>query len=338
MNNPCSAGNASPPENLPPDVLLGMKLEGIFVPHARKQRDELFTKSKRFVHYASAANALQIIRTKRLWMRNTTCMVDYREVGIGYDMLLGFFSNQANREMFLASFDSIAAGAAAEALKLFDGWWAHIRFNTYVTSVAEHDDREDLHGRLSMWRALGGTFAKVALVFRVPYFSGVAQRLSLIFSPVAYMNAEHVHAEIRLVMENATAQADFLRTLDRQIIVTWIFVMLLVGVTCVKHEGFEEEREWRAIYTPKRAFSPLMISSTEVVGGVPQIVYQIPLDKSVSPDLADLDFGRIFDRLIVGPSPYPWAMYEAFADALATAGVADAGNRIRVSEIPLRST
>ena len=35
--------------------------------------------------------------------------------------------------------------------------------------------------------------------------------------------------------------------------------------------GFEEEREWRAIYTPKRAASPLIISSTEVIGGVPQI-------------------------------------------------------------------
>ena len=101
--------------------------------------------------------------------------------------------------------------------------------------------------------------------------------------------------------------------------------------------GFEEEREWRAIYTPKRAASPLIISSTEVIGGVPQIIFQIPLDESVSPALAELDLVSLFDRLIVGPSPYPWAMYEAFADELAKAGVADAGNRVRISGIPLRA-
>ena len=54
--------------------------------HARKQRDDLYAKSKRFVHYTSADNALKIIRTKRLWMRNTTCMADYREVEHGYQI------------------------------------------------------------------------------------------------------------------------------------------------------------------------------------------------------------------------------------------------------------
>ena len=113
--------------------------------------------------------------------------------------------------------------------------------------------------------------------------------------------------------------------------------MLLIGVTCVKHEGFAEEKEWRAIYQPARAASKLMACSTEVIGGIPQIIYQIPLDKSFSSDLKPLDFAVMFDRLIVGPSPYPWAMYEAFVDALSKAGIADAPERIRISEIPLRA-
>lgn len=36
--------------------------------------------------------------------------------------------------------------------------------------------------------------------------------------------------------------ADFLRTLDRQIVIGNIFAMLLGAITCVKHEGFHEER------------------------------------------------------------------------------------------------
>jgi hypothetical protein len=59
-------------------------LEGIFVPHARRRRDEVYelgkSPSARFVHYTSAEAALKIINQKRLWMRNAACMTDYREV------------------------------------------------------------------------------------------------------------------------------------------------------------------------------------------------------------------------------------------------------------------
>jgi hypothetical protein len=113
--------------------------------------------------------------------------------------------------------------------------------------------------------------------------------------------------------------------------------MLIAGVTCLKHEGFHEEREWRAIYAPKRRPSPLMQHSTETIGGVPQLVYKLPLDVNVSADLADLDISRLFDCLIIGPSPYPWAIFQAFVEELTKAGVSDAENRVHVSGIPIRA-
>ena len=58
---------------------------------------------------------------------------------------------------------------------------------------------------------------------------------------------------------------------------------------------------------------------------------------NVSEDLADIDMTRIFDRLIIGPSPYPWVMYQAFVAALAEIGVPDASNRVFVSDIPIRA-
>ena len=55
-----------------------IKLESIFMPEARRQRDQLYNNgqktSARFVHYTSAEAALNIIRSKRIWMRNTNCM------------------------------------------------------------------------------------------------------------------------------------------------------------------------------------------------------------------------------------------------------------------------
>jgi hypothetical protein len=113
-------------------------------------------------------------------------------------------------------------------------------------------------------------------------------------------------------------------------------MMLLAGVVCLKHEGFHEEREWRAIYAPNRWPSQFMESSTEVIVGVPQIVYKIPLDATVSESLADLDLSSILERLIVGPSPYPWPIYEAFVAELNKLGIEDAQNRVRVSGIPIR--
>lgn len=84
--------------------------------------------------------------------------------------------------------------------------------------------------------------------------------------------------------------------------------------------------------------SPMMESSTEVIGGVPQPIYKIPLDGSLSPALAGLEFSSIFDRLIIGPSEYPFPMYEAFTAALINAGVQQetAKTRVRISGIPLR--
>ena len=311
-------------------------LESIFMPYARSQREALYGNQGRFVHYTSAEAALNIIKHKRVWMRNTTCMSDYREVQHGYEIIHNFFSTKENWNAFVDAFSSSIPGVADEAFKLFDQWWNDIRFNSYITSISEHANQEDLHGRLSMWRAFGGTSARVAIVLRIPSFSKEALDLNVLFSPVAYLNEKDVHAQINDVIQNIKKNSIFLSELDRELIVGSIFHMLVAGVSCLKHEGFSEEREWRVVYSPKRTQSPLIESSTEVIGGVPQLVYKLPLEKSSSYATSDLDFTNIFDRLIIGPTQYPVAMREAFVESLMQAGVPDAGKRIFVSGIPIR--
>jgi hypothetical protein len=264
-------------------------------------------------------------------------MADYREVQHGFDILNKFFSDKTKAAAFSAALDGCALGVAQEAINLFNSWWNHIRFSTYITSISEHDSKEDLHGRLSMWRAFGGNAARVGIVFAVPKFSGAEMALNLLFSPVAYLTEQEMHGVITEIIGNIATNYDFLRTVDRSIILGTVFNMFLAGVTCVKHVGFQEEREWRAIYSPKRLPSPLMEFGTEVVGGVPQLVYKMPLDSTVSPALSSLDFATMFDRLIIGPSPYPWPMYEAFSTALKTAGITDADKKVFCSLIPIRS-
>lgn len=317
------------------------RLEGIFMPSARRRRDRLFegpAKPTRFVHYTSAEAALNIIRSKRIWMRNTNCMADFREVQHGFDILNTFFLNETKRNAFIQALEACAPGSAGEAINLFNQWLQDIRLNTYIASLSEHDDTEDLHGRLSMWRAFGGTnVARVAIIINVPAFSGGAAALNLLFSPVGYSTEGDVHAELEAVIQNIQANFEFLRSMDRAVLISYVFQLLVAGAVCLKHEGFKEEREWRAIYSPNRLPSPLMKPTTEIIGGVPQIVFNLPLDASVASVLAELDLYRMFDRLIIGPSPYPWVMYTAFVGALTEAGIPRAAERVHTSGIPIRS-
>src|ERR1035438_3860391 len=114
---------------------LSIRLEGIFMPQARRQRDEAYDRLKqgneaageylRFVHYTSAEAALSIIRSKRIWMRNTTCMSDYREVQHGFDILNKFFSDKPKTNAFVVAVDACIPGAAQEAIGLFNQWWTN---------------------------------------------------------------------------------------------------------------------------------------------------------------------------------------------------------------------
>jgi hypothetical protein len=317
------------------------QLESIFMPFARREREKCFPEDPMnpttFVHYTSAEAALRIIKSKRLWMRNTTCMADYREVQHGFDILNSFFSDQNKRQAFVDALEACAPGSAGEAIDLFNRWLPDIRLNTYIASVSRHHSKEDRHGRLSMWRAFGGNLSRVAIVLKVPEFSLGADALNLIFSPVAYFTAQEVHDELQLVIHNICDNADFLKSIGRSQVIGYVFDMLASGVACLKHQGFGEEQEWRAIYSPHRSPSTLMQCSTEIIGGVPQIVYKVPLDETVSNVLSDLDVRNIFDRLIIGPTQYPWVMYDAFVKALVAAGIPDADKRVWPSDIPIRS-
>ncbi len=317
----------------PEQVERSERLVSILMPYATAQRRRLREVNGRFVHYTSAVGGLNIIKSKSLWMRNATTMSDYSEVQHG-NRTLGM---HPNLQPLLDTLDQNAGGVGTEAKTLFQEWWSDIQLSTYLTSISEHDRTEDQHGRLSMWRAFARASARVALVFRLPLRTGFAQPLGLFMSPVAYFTGDDLADELLAVRDGVVANQEFLRSTDRATLVGFAFFMLLLTVVCLKHEGFREEREWRIMHAPKRFASRFVTSSTEIVDDVPQTIYKIPLEGDGSPGLEALVFSNLLDRVIVGPSPYPWAMYEAFVAALKTAGIDDAADRVFVSGIPIRT-
>jgi len=193
---------------------------------------------------------------------------------------------------------------------MLSAWWTTVRFVTATT--------------------------RVALVTRIPRESPGALALNVQFSPVAYGTDQEVRQELLDIINNIRNEHALLASIERSSLLNWLFIAFTMIIICSKHRGFHEETEWRAVYSPNRNRSPLMETSTEVIARVPQIVHKIPMDRTAPDALADIEFSNLFDRLIIGPTPYPWAVAGAFIDALRAAGVADAEHRVVVSNIPIR--
>jgi hypothetical protein len=142
----------------------------VFMPYATARRKQLVNHNVRLVHCTSAENAIKILYSKQVWMRNAKCMADYMEISHGHQMLLQFFSQPEKRSTFCKALNGCYADVGEEALQLFDQWWRNnIQFEIYVTSISEHDDSEDVHGRLSMWRGFGRVpAARAPIVMKVP--------------------------------------------------------------------------------------------------------------------------------------------------------------------------
>src|SRR5258708_12111714 len=111
----------------PEEVELQKRIDSIFSPYAVNQTEDYFKKQSdqthvRFVHYTPAEAALRIIETKRIWMRNVTCMSDFSEVRHGHGILVKLFSEPSNRQAFNEVLEACGPGAAEEAFNIFDSW------------------------------------------------------------------------------------------------------------------------------------------------------------------------------------------------------------------------
>ncbi len=321
------------------DPVLVQKLNEIFFPHFWEKRLALKESDRKLVHYTSAENALRIITEKAIMLRSTVCMNDYSEVQHGHKLVQScFFENDKGLlKQFVEAFDEACSGAANEAFTLYDQHFTTNVYRTYVACIAEHHREEDETGRLSMWRAYNQGSAGVAIILdKAPLFSNAAF-VGFFASPVAYLKDNEVRRYLEKVIQSAKDQKEFLKGLPRETIVNSLFTLLLFSAICIKHHGFEEEREWRVIYLPGLFPSEHMKQSSVTIAGVPQIVYKLPLVDLPDKSLLGIEIPKFVDSIIVGPTQFPYPIFEVLVDAMSKAGVAEPGKRIFTSNIPLRT-
>jgi hypothetical protein len=310
------------------------RLWNIFHPYAAAKEAIARFQGTRFVHYTSAAAAMSILKNKEIWMRKSTCMNDSSEVRHGLECLAKAYNHSAAGQRLKSILDSTFTGLRAEIEQGFNSFSRFILLDTYLTCVSEHRNEEDILGRLSMWRAYGVTTG-VAFVMNNAPFLAPNEVLKAYASAVAYCDDNKFAEEFGNVVNNIETEIDFLKQQDRQLIKGYLFRMFAFAAISTKHPGFAEEIEWRILHCPWWEKSVHLQKSIELIHGVPQPVYKIPL-KDIPDEVVGIEIPALLDRIIIGPTRDPQPVWEAFKDLLAAAGVEQPHKKVFISEIPLR--
>lgn len=306
-----------------------------FLPYVATASDRVHEMGCRFAYYTTASTALQVLNSRRIWMRSTMVMNDFSEVEHGLDCVLKAYGSEAGARL-KSLLEEEHPGITAEFEGLFNAWIPGFLRDTFVACLSEHPPEEDQHGRLSMWRAYGGA-AGVAIIVNGDVLFRPSTALAVYSSPVAYLKEGDLDNELDSVATALAQDKALLRRIGRDGTKDAIFHMLRFAAVCTKHPAFAEEREWRVVASPAMESSPLLPVELETIGGIPQRVLKIKLENHPDKGLTGLEPEELIDRVLIGPCEHAEVIGQAMWKALEAAGVPDAGQRIVYTGIPLRA-
>jgi len=316
-----------------------IKLSKLFLPHSMQKRGEALSRRARFVHYTTASGAASIIEGRSVWLRNATTMNDYSEINFGIDRVVGCLGRKREGETsraFWALMEQLGEGLPQQVAENYDGWLSDLRLNTFLFSLSEHCSSEDEIGRLSMWRAYGAETG-IAIVINGESIHSYSDALETFTYPVFYADDSEAEAHFSTLVSRLSEEREFLSSISSSDLAAWIFTMLNAYSLCLKHPGFREEREWRVVHQPKQNASARVVKKKVEIRGHPQIVYELPLRDVPEANLLGLDPNELINRVIIGPTKYPIALFDYCCEVLAEAGVVEPEKRVFVSHIPLRT-
>jgi hypothetical protein len=300
-----------------------------------EQRDRVRTSGGHFVHYTSGDGAEGILKSRTVWLRSTTCMNDYSEARHGYDCLHRAWHGDSGRALRDA-LDKCHPGIADDTAREFDKRTAAILNGSFVACFSEHDPKEDQHGRLSMWRAYCNPTGLALVLNSAPFFAK-SDALKAYSSPVAYLSDAQFNQMIHKIAANVDAERAYLNSMDRMVMLQGLLNMLKFAILCTKHPAFAEEREWRVVYTPALFSSVHVTRRVRTIRGVTQPIYDLPLKEIPQLGLVGLEIPQLLHKIIIGPTQYVMATFNALCFLLEEAGVKNPVERIVGSGVPLRT-
>jgi hypothetical protein len=313
-----------------------LKLISIFYPHALERNSRAVEARQSFVHYCDANAAVSMLQNREVWMRNTTWMNDTSEVKYGLELLQNAYAGPQGSRLRIA-LESTWPGFRKDFESCFSSWQQDWQQETYITCLTEQLPREEMIGRLSMWRAYGGKAARVAFVLNGGPFLRPSSALKAYTSPVAYLDQELFNAEFSKVVDGVIANMDWLKSLDISVLFNNLFAAFRFAVLCTKHPAFYEEREWRIIYQPNFQTSDRIAEDKKTLGDVPQRIYKIPMRDYPDEGFYGATLPDLLERVIIGPVPQPHDLRREIIRELEAAEVPNAAAKVVISNVPLRT-
>ena len=310
-------------------------LQEIFMPSFVERAAPVLA-GKRLVHYTSAEALVLVLKSRRWRLRNAKLMNDFSEIQHGLNCLREAWNSPIG-ETFRAWTEKLWPNLNEELVALFDGHAFGIENRTFITSLSEHEDDEDILGRLSMWRAYGGK-AGVAIVLNPTIFGSETEKMAVFSAPVIYQTPEEFHVWFAQWFEFLKSNEELLSTLPIPEAKGWLFYCFRMFCLCTKHPGFREEKEWRVFHTPQLDGTSKWISGKiETIHGIPQELFELSLQDDIDLGVIGVAPNTLINRIIIGPCEAPMMVHFALLEALREADVEEPEAKIFVSLIPLRN-
>lgn len=307
----------------------------IFFPFGVDAEQRIINQGLDFAYYTSVETIFNIIKYKKLWLRNIRCMNDYREIIQGRELIISILNenNYYRLKRLLNLLTSIHNSEEAKWKQIiedilvgnsFGGVWLH----TYIICFTEHNNATEYNGNQSMFDAYGrGNGGCLVLD------SSKLMNLNLPLSKVLYVDEKNKYKlaeQVDRLIESIANHINELKKCDNNIIEEIFRQVLIFAICSIKHTGFERENEWRLIINKKifnydMSANVFLPQSEESIGGIPQIIQQV--------DLKELKY-LIKDVIIE-------QKFEAHEEVLALNSLlkkwdADNALNVRISDIPIR--
>lgn len=307
----------------------------IFFPFGVDAEQRIINQGLDFAYYTSVETIFNIIKYKKLWLRNIRCMNDYREIIQGRELIISILNenNYYRLKRLLNLLTSIHNSEEAKWKQIiedilvgnsFGGVWLH----TYIICFTEHNNATEYNGNQSMFDAYGrGNGGCLVLD------SSKLMNLNLPLSKVLYVDEKNKYKlaeQVDRLIESIANHINELKKCDNNIIEEIFRQVLIFAICSIKHTGFERENEWRLIINKKNfnydmSANVFLPQSEESIGGIPQIIQQV--------DLKELKY-LIKDVIIE-------QKFEAHEEVLALNSLlkkwdADNALNVRISDIPIR--
>ncbi|MFV8249870.1 DUF2971 domain-containing protein [Bdellovibrio bacteriovorus] len=308
-------------------------LNTIFFPKSLEAIAEMKAKP-RFVHYTCADTATKMLKNREWWLRDPSCMNDFKEVHHGLQCIEEILSLEPSN--LKSELDNLYPNLTQDILHFLSKPFITPTKNFYIGCISKHDPSEDEHGRLSMWRAYGRGNG-IAIILNTEPILNSPGILNLSTRKVVYEDHKEINYSMKVMAEQINRFRTELKTLDRQHLLNILVSKFRELALITKHPGFKEEQEWRLLYDVSLNPSPHMTKSVETINGVTQIVYKAPLRSTDCGLTTGGEIPSLIDKIIIGPTQYPKAMKEAFTCLLTEADVPNASDKVLMSGIPLRT-